>query len=199
MELKFFFEKTGTSLSTKEPLDDTPFENMKKFQQEPEGEYELAGSSFNPLDRGPASKNAPEGEVPKTQTGDRPSNPMDKRSAIYNAVAERQSVFDHLKTLENALLTDNEIIIQELLERLDEDFERAVQMRTRIGALYNSVINSEENISKQKIMNETYKTKIEDADVADLFSNIAKQNNILQATYKASSATINRTLLDFIR
>ncbi len=197
---ELFYETADRSLSTKEPLDDTPFENIQEFSKDPDSAPELAKTSTNPLDRRPADVLSEKYEsIEKTQDGEKPSDMMPLTSAIHDEPSERQSLFDHLQTLENALLANNPDVIQGLLEELDGHFERLVTLRTRVGALSNSVANSEQNIEKTKILNEQYKSKIEDADVADLFSNIAKQNNILMATYKASSASINKSLLDFIR
>lgn len=109
------------------------------------------------------------------------------------------SVFDELRALENALLTDNPHIIQGLLERLDESMERMVTYRTEIGALTNTIANAETNIEKTKLLNEAHKSKIEDADVTELFSNLQKEQNVLKATYRASSNLMNTSLMDFLR
>jgi len=109
------------------------------------------------------------------------------------------SIFDELRSLENALLTDNPQIIQGLLERLDRSTERMVTMRTQIGALTNTISNSELNIEKTKLLNEAHKSKIEDADVAELMTDLQKEQAVLKATYKASSNLMNVGLMDFLR
>jgi flagellar hook-associated protein 3 FlgL len=109
------------------------------------------------------------------------------------------SMFDELRGLENALITDNPQIIQNLLERLDDSLDRIVAVRTKIGALMNTITNSEANIEKDKVANETQKSKIEDADVAELFGELHKEQNVLKATYKASSNLMNTSLMDFLR
>jgi flagellar hook-associated protein 3 FlgL len=85
------------------------------------------------------------------------------------------SIFDELRSLENAMLTDNPQIIQGLLEKLDSSLERVVAYRTQIGVLSNTISNAETNIEKTKLLNEAHKSKIEDADVSELFS---KKNRI---------------------
>lgn len=109
------------------------------------------------------------------------------------------SVFDELRSLENALLTNNPQIIQGLLERLDESIQRVVGFRTEVGALTNTIANAESNIEKTKLQNEAHKSKIEDADVTDLFSQLQKEQNVLKATYRASSNLMNTSLMDFLR
>lgn len=96
------------------------------------------------------------------------------------------SIFDELRALENALLTDNPQIVQGLLERIDASVDRVVGYRTQIGALTNTISNAENNIEKSKLLNEAHKSKIEDADVTELFADLQKEQNVLKATYKAS-------------
>lgn len=109
------------------------------------------------------------------------------------------SVFDELRGLENALLTDNPQIIQSLLEKLDTSIERVVTFRTEIGALTNTISNAETNIEKNKLLNEAHKSKIEDADVTELMSDLSKEQAVLKATYSASSKLMNTSLMDFLR
>ena len=109
------------------------------------------------------------------------------------------SVFDELRGLENALLTDNPQIIQGLLEKLDTSIERMVTYRTEIGALTNTISNAETNIEKTKLLNEAHKSKLEDADVTELMSDLQKEQAVLKATYKASSNLMNTSLMDFLR
>lgn len=109
------------------------------------------------------------------------------------------SIFDELRALENAMLTDNPNIIQGLLEKLDTSIERVVKLRTEIGALTNTVSNSENNIEKTKLLNEAHKSKIEDADVTELFGNLQKEQAVLKATYQASANLMNTNLMDFLR
>lgn len=109
------------------------------------------------------------------------------------------SIFDELSSLENALLTDNPDVIQNLLEQLDRSIDRVIAQRTQVGALSNNIANAESNIEKLKLHNEEFKTKIEDADVAELFSNLQKEQNVLKASYQASATMMNQSLMDFLR
>jgi flagellar hook-associated protein 3 FlgL len=109
------------------------------------------------------------------------------------------SIFDELRGLENALLTDNPKIVQALLEKLDDSIDRVIAMRTEVGALTNTIVNTEANIEKSKLLNEAHKSKIEDADVTELFSELQKEQNVLKATYRSSSTLMNTSLMDFLR
>ena len=122
-----------------------------------------------------------------------------RKPASTEPEAVSVSIFDELRALENAMLTDNPQIIQGLLERIDDSADRIIKYRTEIGALSNTISNAETNIEKIKLLNESHKSKIEDADVAELFTDLQKEQNVLKATYKASSNLMNTSLMDFLR
>ena len=77
--------------------------------------------------------------------------------------------------------------------------DKLVQIRTTIGSTINSIDNAFENIEKTKLLNAEYKSKIEDADVAELFTDLTRQQSTLEATYKASAQLMNKSLMDFMR
>lgn len=122
-----------------------------------------------------------------------------RQPASVDAEVVTTSIFDELRALENAMLTDNPQVIQGLLERMDDSAERVVRFRTEIGALTNTISSAETNIEKNKILGEAHKSKIEDADVTELFGDLQKEQNVLKATYKASSNLMNTSLMDFLR
>lgn len=109
------------------------------------------------------------------------------------------TLFKTLEKLETALVTANPDAIQSLLPELDDAMARIVTLRTRIGSVSSSIANSEQTIEKNKVYNEKHKSMIEDADVAELYTDMQKQHNILSATYKSGSNLLNRSLLDFLR
>jgi flagellar hook-associated protein 3 FlgL len=74
-----------------------------------------------------------------------------------------------------------------------------VTYRTELGALTNTVSNAETNIEKTKLLNDAHKSKIEDADVSELMSDLQKEQAVLKATYRASSNLMNTSLMDFLR
>jgi flagellar hook-associated protein 3 FlgL len=124
---------------------------------------------------------------------------MNRTPASHEPGEVAVSIFDELRALENALLTNNPEIIQGLLERMDETINRVVAYRTEVGALTNTITNAETNIEKTKLLNEDHKSKIEDADVTELFADLQKEQNVLKASYRASANLMNSSLMDFLR
>lgn len=111
----------------------------------------------------------------------------------------KSNLFHDLKSLKNALLSNSPEIIQDLLERIDDHHQHVVRTRTKIGAVLNSIRTSDNQISRDSITHEAYRTKIEDADVAELMTDLQKQQTILNATYKTGSQMLSNTLLDFLK
>lgn len=111
----------------------------------------------------------------------------------------RSNLFNDLKSLRNAMQTDNHEIIQDLLEKLDSYTSHITKMRTKIGATINSIDSSTNQNERDIITHETYRTEIEDIDVAELASELQKQQATLNATYKVSGQLLNNNLIDFLR
>lgn len=173
---EIFFDKVSTVLDQSGPLDNANLNQRLAINTE---DASIPFEDQEPvIQRDPASL---PGHIPESK----------------KAVA--RSVFQELETLNNALLTNNHEVIQDLLPRLDEGINRLIEVRTKIGSTVNSIDNAENNIEKTKLLNAEYKTRIEDADVAELFTDLTRQQNVLNATYKSSAQLMNASLLDFIR
>jgi flagellar hook-associated protein 3 FlgL len=141
------------------------------------------------------------GEQPAIKDEVLPSRALASESGPQPVMGQESitTMFDDLESLENALKTDNPEVIQNLLESFDKSMDRLITLRTEIGSLSNSIDNAQNSIDNDTLLNQAYKSKIEDADIAELFSDISKQQNVLKATYKSSSKLLNQSLLDFIR
>lgn len=143
----------------------------------------------------PAPKiNGEEVEEPKFEV----NRTLASEDQITTEKAQR-NIIQHIQALEDALNTNNPEIIQGLLPVIDKDMDKLVQIRTTIGSTINSIDNAFENIEKTKLLNAEYKSKIEDADVAELFTDLTRQQSTLEATYKASAQLMNKSLMDFMR
>ncbi len=111
----------------------------------------------------------------------------------------RESIFDQLDTLKSALMSGSAEAIQNLLEGIDESTNRLITLRTKLGSIMKSVIDAEGTIDTENLVTEKHKSKIQDADIAELFSELEKQKNIMEATYKSTGNIVNTRLIDFLR
>lgn len=107
-------------------------------------------------------------------------------------------LFSDLKSFHNALLTDNPNIIQSLLDKFDDHINATVKLRTKLGSLVNSINNAEMHSERDIVMQQEYMSKIEDADVMELFTELQKQQGVLDASYRTSANLMNKSLLQFI-
>ena len=123
-------------------------------------------------------------------------NPELKREV---AASGESSIFRLLESLQGALKTGQSRAVQNILQPLDQVFTRMVTLRTRVGALYHSLENAEAAIDDDNVISMSRKSMVEDAEVDSLFSELEKQSNILQASYKTGATLINQSLLDFVR
>lgn len=172
-----FFQKNNTEMNAKSPLDDSPFQELdKQFELQTKEEPHFQENEFI-ANRTPASE--------------KPIKPQIQEEL-------RTTVFGELKRLENALLTNNHEIIQDILPRFDKTIDRLVEVRTIIGSTINKIDNAVNTIEKENITNEDYKSRIEDADVAELFTDLTRQQNVLNATYKSSAQMMNNNLMKYI-
>ena len=113
--------------------------------------------------------------------------------------AQPRNLIHQLVDLENSLVTNNKYQIQALLEELDSSISHIIKLRTSMGSISNTIQTSKEQIEKENIDNEAYKSKLIDADVAELFSDISKHQQILNTAYKSSQAILNQSLMDFLK
>lgn len=179
---KIFFEKVSSEVADQAPLINTPFEQIdERFNHQLKEEPHFQEDT---------SKDE---EIQARELAS-----VEKNSTTNQLGESRESVFSILKTFENALITNNHEVIQGLLPSIDATVDRLIETRTKIGSIVNSIDNSINNIEKTTIIDEEYKSSIEDADVAELFTNLTRQQNVLNATYKASAQMMNKNLMDFI-
>ena len=121
------------------------------------------------------------------------SNPEDTK------FKSRDNIFSQLQALTSALENNDPKMVQSLLEKFDNTISRLVTLRTRVGSIVNSIESSKNSLSSENIDHAARKSALLDADVSDLFSDISKQQAILQTSYKASQGIMNQSLMDFLR
>lgn len=128
--------------------------------------------------------------------GDLNQNNGQKYSIDYNL--DRQSLFGQLSMLATGMENNDTNLIQDLLVQLDNSHERLVTERTSVGAMYRSVMDSKDGIESNNVVLLDRRSKIADADVADVFMDLTKQQGILKTAYKAGQGLMNMSLLDFL-
>lgn len=124
---------------------------------------------------------------------------VDAETSAPNGYKSEDNLFSQLNALSSALENNDPKMVQGLLEKFDNSISRLVTLRTRIGSIINSVEVAQSNMESENINNASRKSKLIDADVAELFSDINKQQAVLKTTYQATQGIMNQTLMDFLR
>ena len=112
---------------------------------------------------------------------------------------KRENLFSLLDTLATSLENNEPDVIQNLLEKFDTATSRLITLRTRVGSMVSSIENSKNVLESDNIDNADRTSKLVDADIADLFSELTKQQEVLKTTYKSTQGLISQNLLDFMR
>jgi flagellar hook-associated protein 3 FlgL len=131
----------------------------------------------------------------KTPTG-MPARDLASEGA--DGFKSRDNIFSQLEALVSGLENNDSKLIQGLLEKFDGTVSRLITLRTKIGSISNSVEMSKNMMEKENIDHVARKSSLLDADVAELFADINKQQAILKTTYQSSTGAMNQTLMDFL-
>lgn len=119
-----------------------------------------------------------------------------KGSDGFNKNANLFAVMDSfIAALEN----NDSKVIQNILEAADTGISRLITLRTKIGSITNLVNTSQDSIDNDNIEHATRRSQLVDADIAELFSDITKQQQVLETTYKSGQHLMNQSLLTFLR
>jgi len=109
------------------------------------------------------------------------------------------NVFDELQSLRVSLLTGNIDSIHQSLDRLDDLHASLVSQRTKIGSRMRGLENTEIALDKHATTNAKLSESLEDADVAQVMSDLAKEETVFRSALGSSKRLIQPTLLDFLR
>ncbi|MBT3234803.1 MAG: flagellar hook-associated protein FlgL [Bdellovibrionales bacterium] len=141
----------------------------------------------------PAKKNETSPEITRDPSRDLAS--IDKAAQFE----KRDNMLSQLDSLVAALENNDSSTIQGLLVSVDKTISRLITLRTKVGSIINAVENSTRSLESQDVNNAARKSKLLDADVAELFSDLQKQQLILKTAYQAGKTTLNQSLLDYLR
>ena len=141
-----------------------------------------------------------EKEIPENQRPDtEPTGPDRALASSSKKTFAKVNLIQLVDALDSSLRTNDKASTQSLLDDLDTAIKNVVKVRTKIGSVTNSIDSFRNKLEKEEIDNKDLKSKIVDADVADLFSEVSKQQQILGTAYKGSQAILNQSLMDFLK
>ncbi len=110
-----------------------------------------------------------------------------------------EDLFRTLDALRIGLMTNDVDMIRSSLEPLDRLRDRVVTARAQVGSRIQGIENSMQNMARAQVFNSELSSSIEDADLIQVVSDMAKEETVLRASLQASNKLVQPTLLDFLR
>ena len=125
---------------------------------------------------------------------------LEGNSASQLGMSDTRSIFQTLIDFRDSLFrNDSKTISGLVLERIDEDEERVLQIRAQVGSVVNRFQIGEERLATNKIELTRRLSDNQDLEITDAIIELRQLENSQRAALSVGSRIIQQTLLDFIR
>lgn len=112
---------------------------------------------------------------------------------------ENVNVFEEIQNLRIGLLTNDMETIRNTLERFDRLHTRINSMRAKIGSRINGLQSMTQSLERHTITNAQLGSQLEDADMAQVVSDLAKEETVFRSALQTSTKLLQPTLMDFLK
>ncbi len=112
---------------------------------------------------------------------------------------ENVNIFDELQRLKIGLVSGDFNGIRDTLERFDQLHGQLIATRAKVGSRLQGLQYANQAMERQQISNSMLSSSLEDADMAQVVSDLNKQESVFKSSLAASKRLIQPTLLDFLR
>ena len=176
-----------------------PFFGLMELPKRPiEGEAAAntptIASSYDP-NRGLASKEAlPNNGTTKSEDAGK----TDITKSLGTGSAQKTGVITVLKDLQRGLETGNKLMINQSLDNLEAAFDQVVTSRSLVGSRQKILEFTRQSLESSEISDIEVRSETEDADALQVFSDLTKDENALNATLEVNKRLITKSLLDFL-
>jgi flagellar hook-associated protein 3 FlgL len=109
------------------------------------------------------------------------------------------NAFDEIQNLRIGLLTGDLDSIRNTLERFDSIYGKVVSTRAKIGSRLQGLQNTAHSIERHNLVNAQLTSQIEDADMAQVVSDMAKEESVFRSALASSHKLVQPTLMDFLK
>jgi len=154
----------------------------------PGKEVFLGAANARPVD--PSREIASEG----AELGQGPELAMSQAAARPS-----EDIFRTLEGLRVGLMTNDIDLIRSTLEPLDKMRDGGISMRAQVGARTAGIDTAIANMGKKNLFNAELQSNIEDSDIIQVVSDMAREETVLRASLQASNKLIQPTLLEFLK
>ena len=119
--------------------------------------------------------------------------------AVTSGNPENVNAFEEIKNLRIGLLTGDLDTIRNTLDRLDTIHARINATRAKVGSRLNGVQSLTQGLERQNITNAQLSSHIEDADMAQVVSDLAREETVFRSALQTSTKLMQPKLLDFLK
>lgn len=109
------------------------------------------------------------------------------------------NVFDELQNLRISLLTGDTDGIRGTLERFDQMHSKITAARAKVGSRLTGLQSTAQAMERHNIVNAQLSSNLEDADMAQVVSDLAKEETVFRSALSSSQKLAQPTLLDFLK
>jgi flagellar hook-associated protein 3 FlgL len=113
--------------------------------------------------------------------------------------AEKINLFKELDSLRVGLMTNDTITIRDSLDKLDDIINHIIMLRTNVSSRVSGIDTALSQTEKIDLANVELSSKLEDADYAELWSDLAREETVFRSSLQAAQKLMQPTLLDFIK
>ncbi len=153
--------------------------------QKPAGE---AGGDRSPASLLDEGKTSTAGAGPTSTTAPKFADPKE----VIN-------MFHEVDALRVGLLTNDTITIRDTMDRLDELIRGVITQRAKVSSRVAGIDNAVQITQRNDLQNAELATQLEDADYADLWSSLAKEETVLRSSLSAAQKLLQPTLLEYLK
>lgn len=119
--------------------------------------------------------------------------------AVPPTQSENVNAFDELQSLRIGLLTGDLEGIRSTLERFDQLHARLISNRAKVGSRMTGLQTTVTAIERQNLTNAQLTSSLEDADMAQVVGDMAKEEQVFRSALSSSQKLMQPTLMDFIK
>lgn len=117
---------------------------------------------------------------------------------VFGDAADDDNLFKLFDEFAGYLSDSNYSEISTMIGRLETRLDKVLQIRSEIGAKSNRIDLAKGRLEDMSINLQTLQSKTEDADIAEVITNLKTDENVYQASLAAGSKLIRPSLVDFL-
>jgi flagellar hook-associated protein 3 FlgL len=109
------------------------------------------------------------------------------------------NVFASFKEFIEGLQTGNKELLNNSINNFEDGFKQVLASRASVGARQSVLRLSLQSLDAAKVTNAELKSRAEDADTLQVYSDLAKNENVLKSSLEINKKLLTPSLLDFLK